>query len=627
MLTKTLDHFNREYVALHVKKEDLFWDTYMGIEKNPEPLEIAERAIKAYVSDPIRFQEVREALAALQAQGPLGELHLRELNEEQLKERQGLEGWLAFFQANGIESELGRKLQSEIVQLESDLFGKRSKVRLTYRDQSGVEHEGSTNVMSTNISTSHDEWIRKSSHEALLTLERWVLNNGFLNLVRKRNEFARALGYKNYFEYKVQKLEGLSVSELFQILDDFEVRTRKKCFSLLNTLTQTKGISAIFPHNLKYSIAGDVNHQVDPFFPFQKSLETWVKSFARLGIGFRGALLTLDLLDRKGKYENGFMHAPQPCFFNQGRWQPARINFTSNATPNQIGSGRSGLITLFHEGGHAAHFSNITLNAPCFSQEFPPTSMAFAETQSMFCDSLVQDADWLKLYAKNLDGQSISDDLIRLMVTSEHPSRAFQERSILVVPYFEHALYSMNDENLNADEVIALARQKEREILGVECSPRPLLAIPHLLGGDGACSYQGYLLAHMAVYQTREHFIKKYGYLVDHPKIGTEIEKAYWNPGNSIRHSDAVQSLTGASLSGRALADFCNLEVEELWSLSEKRIKDALKRDQSMTSSEIDLDARIRIVNGAEAIANNEESYSKMFVNFENWIVRHYPRS
>lgn len=610
MLTKTLDDFNREYVTLHVKKEDLFWDTYMGIEKNPEPLEVAENALKAYVSDPIRFQEVREALDALQSQG-------------QLNERQGLEGWLAFFEANGIESELGRKLQSELVQLESELFSKRAKVRLTYQDQNGVEHEGSTNVMSTHISTSRDESIRKTSHQALLTLERWVLDNGFLTLVRKRNEFARALGYKNYFEYKVQKLEGLSVSELFQILDDFEVRTREKCFSLLNTLKREKSDLAILPHNLKYSIAGDVNNQVDPFFPFQKSLETWVKSFARLGIRFRGALLTLDLLDRKGKYENGFMHGPQPCFFDRGRWQPARINFTSNATPNQIGSGRSGLITLFHEGGHAAHFSNITLNAPCFSQEFPPTSMAFAETQSMFCDSLVQDADWLKLYAKNLQGQSISDELIRLMVTSEHPSRAFQERSILVVPCFEHALYSMSDENLNSDAVIALARQKEREILGVECSPRPLLAIPHLLGGDGACSYQGYLLAHMAVYQTREHFIKKYGYLVDHPKIGPEIEKAYWNPGNSIRHSDAVQKLTGNPLSGQALAEFCNLEVDELWSLSEKRIKDALKRCADTQDSKNDLDARIRIIHGIEEIANNDVSNAKMMSDFENWIVHH----
>ena len=46
--------------------------------------------------------------------------------------------------------------------------------------------------------------------------------------------------------------------------------------------------------------------------------------------------------------------------------------------------------------------------------------------------------------------------------------------------------------------MLALARETEVRVLGVE-SPRPLLAIPHLLNQESAASYQGYLLAHMAV--------------------------------------------------------------------------------------------------------------------------------
>lgn len=614
MQAKRLEDFNREYLALHVKKEDLFWSTYMGVDDHSEALQTAENELKSYCSDPLRFQEIRAALKELDAAGNSG------VDVE--NERRGLEGWLAFFDAQGIESELGRKLQAELVQLESELFSKRAKVRLSFRDSQGIEQEGSTNVMATHISTSRDENVRKTAHQALLSLEQWVLNHGFIELVRKRNEFSRALGFANYFEYKIKKLEGMTTPELFLILDDFEKRTREPCRELLNRLKKEKGEASILAHNLRFSIAGDVNNQADPYFPFEKSLETWVRSFARLGIRFRGATLSLDLLDRKGKYENGFMHGPQPCFYDRGRWQPARINFTSNATPSQIGSGRSGLITLFHEGGHAAHFSNITLNAPCFSQEFPPTSMAFAETQSMFCDSLIQDADWLKLYAQSHEGESIPDSLIRLMITHEHPSRAFQERSILVVPYFEYALYSMDEAELSPERVTELARRKEQEILGIQCSPRPLLAIPHLLGGDGACSYQGYLLAHMAVYQTRAYFLKKYGYITDNPQVGPELEKAYWNPGNQIRHSDAVYGLTGESLSGRALAEYCNVQVEALWVESEKKIRAALARSSSSRSSEMNLDARIRIVHGAQEITNNESSMQKMVSDFQEWIKK-----
>lgn len=51
-----------------------------------------------------------------------------------------------------------------------------------------------------------------------------------------------------------------------------------------------------------------------------------------------------------------------------GSWQPAYANFTSLATPNQLGSGKTALETLLHEGGHAAHFANVDQHSPFFSQ-------------------------------------------------------------------------------------------------------------------------------------------------------------------------------------------------------------------------------------------------------------------
>lgn len=51
-----------------------------------------------------------------------------------------------------------------------------------------------------------------------------------------------------------------------------------------------------------------------------------------------------------------------------GKWQPAYANFTSLATPNQLGSGKTALETLLHEGGHAAHFANVDQHSPFFSQ-------------------------------------------------------------------------------------------------------------------------------------------------------------------------------------------------------------------------------------------------------------------
>ncbi len=114
------------------------------------------------------------------------------------------------------------------------------------------------------------------------------------------------------------------------------------------------------------------------------------------------------------------------------------------------------------------------------------------------------------------------DELIKAIIDNKQPFRAYQERSILVVPYFERALYELADEDLTPEKITALARRSERQP-GLACSPRPLIAIPHLLSDEASCSYQGCLLAHMAVYQTRAYFTDKFGYLTDNQRSGL-----YW---------------------------------------------------------------------------------------------------
>ena len=48
--------------------------------------------------------------------------------------------------------------------------------------------------------------------------------------------------------------------------------------------------------------------------PRQDAVDVWARTFAGLGIGYRGATMRLDLCDREGKYSNGFCHWPQPAW-------------------------------------------------------------------------------------------------------------------------------------------------------------------------------------------------------------------------------------------------------------------------------------------------------------------------
>jgi oligoendopeptidase F len=612
---------NSSYMAVHKTKEDLFWSTYMATSDDDAGFAAAELAYKNFISDPTRLAAVRAALAALPAENS------QDGGAESTKElRHGLKGWLALFECNIVDSDAARQLMAELIQLESDLFTQRRDLVLKHTNEAGVEEAASLSTLSTNLGSNPVEAARKSSHDALLQLEHWVLDNGLLDIVKKRNAFARAQGFANYFDYKVEKNEQMSSATLFKILDDFEQRTRDANTRSLAELAQRKGPGATQPWNLRYYVSGDVTRQLDPYFSFAKGLQRWVQSFQKLGIRYRGATMQLDLMERKGKYQNGFCHGPIPSYFDaSGQWVAGQINFTADAKPDQIGSGARAINTLFHEGGHAAHFANVTQNSPCFSQEFAPTSMAYAETQSMFCDSLLGDADWLKRYAGNAQGEPIPDDLIRDRIASTQPFAAFAERGILVVPYFERALYLLPDDQLNAATVLALARATEQRILGVAIGPRPLLAIPHLLNQESAAAYHGYLLANMAVYQTRAFFEREYGYLTDNPAIGPQLAQHYWARGNSINHNDTLVSLTGEAFNAKYLADRCNQTVDQAWALAQQSIAKAAAREYIQTGPKTSgLDARIRIVHGDELIADNSQSDAAMCQQFEQWVQNHY---
>lgn len=619
-MQQVADYFNalnRDYLAVHQAKEELFWQLYMGTGNDDvsERFSAAESAYKRFISQPQRLAELRTHLATLE-NGPR--------DEQQQALSHGLQGWYRFFDCNVIEDPQAQALMDEIITAESALYAKRKFYEMTHLDAKGERVSASLGELLTNQTTNDTEAYRQSSQQALRDLEQWLLQNGFPELISLRNRFARQMGYRNYFDYKVNKTERMTPEQLFAILDPFEEQTREANTRSLKNLADQKGEEALQPWNIRYASAGDVTRQLDPYFPFSASLERWINSFKRLRIGFNGAEMQLDLLVRKGKYENGFMHGPVPPFVQEGNWVPARINFTSLAKPDQIGSGASGINTLFHEGGHAAHFANIRQNAPCFSQEFPPTSMAYAETQSMFCDSLLGDADWLKRYAKNAQGETIPDELIRADISTQQPMRAFSERHILLVPYFEWQLYSWDDEARTPEAMTKLARDTEQRILGISGSPRPTLAIPHLLSMESACSYQGYLLALMAVEQTRSYFLQRDGYLTDNPAIGPDLAQHYWHPGNSVSHDDTLRSLTGEGFNSAYLAQACNLTVDEAWQQAEEMMAKAAARPQP--AADFELSARIRVVDGSRVLADNEQSDEKMCQDFAAFIEREYPR-
>lgn len=608
-LATHLRDLRNEYLALHTHKEDLFWQAKMGLtadaEKAQDALGHAEIAVNRFLQSPERLKRLRD---------------LERTNDGSDTDRHVLRGWIAMLGAHVIEDPAGQKLSEEIVEREQALEHARGTMRLGYVDpDSGVFNPASSVKLSLMMRVEHDERRRRAAFEGLRSIEPFVIEHGFLEIVAMRNRLARLLGYEDYYDWKVNIVERMSKRTLFAKLDDLAQRTADRATHELHAFEKKHGAGSREPWNFPFLRSGKLTEALDPYFGFATAVRRWLESFAALSVSFRGATLTLDLLDRKGKYENGFMHGPVPAFFADGTWQPARINFTANSVAGQVGSGLRAAETLFHEGGHAAHFSNVISEAPCFSQEFAPTSVAYAETQSMFMDSLLGDADWRIRYAADVQGRTMPMALIEENIRDIQPLRGWEVRSMLTVPFAERTIYELDDRERTPERVIAELRTIEARLQGLNAGVRPVLAVPHLLSGESSAYYHGYVLAEMASYQTRTFFVERDGAITDNPRVGRDLATHYWAPGNAVAFDDTVRSLTGRSLSADSLADACNRTVDQ--AIDDARA--AVARAQAMPRVEgtVDLDATIHIVHGPERVASTDDGgIEGLCQAFERWV-------
>lgn len=398
--------FNRDYENKHKSYEDNFWATKMNLAGcSGEELTRTKTELDNFLGNKEVLDKVREMM---QRSG---------LTASQQSTLKCFETTLSCYI---IEDPAALALRETIARLEAELSQARNKMDLGYTDANGQFVKASSVTLRNMIRTSDDENLRKSCLEGLRSIGPFVAER-FCEIVKLRNQLAKGLGYECFYDMKVQQAEGFSKTVLFEIMNQLEIDTRPILHQALETLSKEKGVSALEAHNTSYALSGDIAKLKDPYFPFEDAVDVWARSFAALGITYRGATMRLDLCDRDGKYSNGFCHWPQPAWVtDSGEWVPSQANFTSLASPKEVGSGNTALVTLMHEGGHAAHFANVAQPSPLFSQERAPTSVAYAENQSMFLDSLVSDAEWMGKYAYSRDGQPIPWEILEQEIRATH---------------------------------------------------------------------------------------------------------------------------------------------------------------------------------------------------------------
>jgi hypothetical protein len=372
-----VDGFNADYEAKHFFFEKQFWGTKMALSNTSDTEYSAENLTKTktemenLLSDPaVRKQAETLREGVIDGDAPADLIKTLDII---------IRTCLCYDMSSAPEA---KKLREETVKIESELEMARNVMQLGYTLPDKSFHPMSSVGLRNEMRTSQDEAVRKAAYEGLRSIGPFVLDNGFVEIIKLRNKVAKSLGFIDYYDYKVTNAEGFGKVKLFEILDGLEMGTRPIMVSAREELAKRHGEDALSPWNTSFKMAGSIVAKMDPYFPFATAVERYVRSYAALGITYEGATMNLDLLDRPKKFSNGFCHWPKPAWKKpDGSWQPALTNFTSLADPSTIGSGLTALTMLMHEAGHAAHFANIKQPSPLFSQERAPTSVAVSSVQ------------------------------------------------------------------------------------------------------------------------------------------------------------------------------------------------------------------------------------------------------
>jgi oligoendopeptidase F len=288
----------------------------------------------------------------------------------------------------------------------------------------------------------------------------------------------------------------------------------------------------------------------------------------------------------------------------------------------QVGSASNGYHTLFHEGGHAAHYLNTVQKETCLNSEYPPASTAWAETQSMFFDSVYSTFEWKQSYAKNKKGEVYSLELFERKLKKLSIRKPLGLSSILMISNFERDIYECK--NLTKEKVKKIARYNFKKFTDMSEDSLWLLNVPHIYSWSSACSYHGYGLADLAQTQWRAYFKKKYGYIVDNPKVGKEMTKV-WALGAKYSFKEFVKMATGTHLSPHAWIKENTKSVQKIIQEARALVKSRevfheAKKKRAHIDRPINLNVKILMVNGEEKITDNSNSFEKMADDYAKWL-------
>nr|MDQ2933145.1 hypothetical protein [bacterium] len=253
--SELLEYMNIEYARLHEKYENFFWISYMGDHSVDNAMNEAQVKRDAFRSNSTLRLDVQ--------------FHIKKATA---KNKARLKIWDTFF---GLYQTPDNALpiKKRAMQLETKMLAIKSKRKEGYIDpKTGTFVEASENKMRMMMRTETDEAIRKACFDAMENLYADCLDI-YVEMIGARNEFAKTLGFTDFYEYKARIDENMSKKELFSIFENIYKKT-KFGFQDIRKLEKSRpGLRK--PWNFAYMMTGSFVKEEDPYFRFENVLSYW----------------------------------------------------------------------------------------------------------------------------------------------------------------------------------------------------------------------------------------------------------------------------------------------------------------------------------------------------------------
>jgi len=194
-----------------------------------------------------------------------------------------------------------------------------------------------------------------------LRAKQW-LEWGVRDLIKSRNEEARAAGFPSFYEYRFSRNQ-LNLDNFRSLVRDLQIRLAPKARSALQALGKHHRIGKLAPWDIRYlreqASAGDINDWLAPL-PEKAALEMAADFYGALGITVDSYNFTQDLFPRAGKNTHAFaMSVVFPRVDGNLKVLPdpkMDIRFLANLKkPVRWGD----VSTIIHELAHAIHAAEV----------------------------------------------------------------------------------------------------------------------------------------------------------------------------------------------------------------------------------------------------------------------------